>query len=227
MNDNLKMTISEAFSRIDQNAKRFSSYAIDHANGANFVKAVKGACEIYLSLDDPVKIKREINNLAKAIHSRPMDVPKILTQISPGAQELIYNYGGLPSNNTFTVHKISAEALQKLKAAITFSEKIQQDTGRKTVRTIVKTKMGRPGNIREAILVSYLATAFAIATDRPSGRSWSNSDDALPNFERLVEDVLVALLIDDQYSHKTLVRHHIEERERLSAPDNKPLTTKS
>ncbi len=227
MNENPKMTISEVLFRIDQNEKRFLSYATDHAKGVSFVKAVKGACEIYLSLDDQVEIKREINNLAKAIHSRPMDVPNILTQISPGAQELIYNYGGLSSNKVFTAHKISAEALKRLKAAITFSEQIQPDTGRKKVRTIVKTKMGRPGNIREAILVSYLATAFAVATDRPSGRSWSNSDGALPDFERLVEDVLVALLIDDQFSHKTLVRYHVEERERLSASENKQLATKS
>ena len=218
MVDRSKIGLRETLSRIDGISGQLGAYAASKEDGAALVEAVKTACEIYLSLASPKQINAEIKALATAIRKRPMDVHIVLSDASPGARELIYRSPDAPSVSELQSPETRKDALQRLKAALTYAERRPGE-----ITTIgPKLKKGRQENRPEYVLVSFLAAAFARATGKATGRSWSTepkTDDDLSNFERLVKEVFTALKIDDQFNVKNLVRLHIEERKRQS--DNK------
>jgi hypothetical protein len=221
MGERPKITPSEAIMRIEKNSDHFKRYTPEKEGGTQLVQAVKNACEIYLSIESPKQIRGEINALEKAIRTRPMDVHRLLSEASPNTLRLIYQCKTTPSIEELRMLETRNEALQRLRAALIYTEK---STG-KFESIGPKLKQGRQKNTPELILVSYLAAAFVKVKkvkrkSKKKGkttRSWSTSnhlDGDLSTFENFVEDVFVALLIDDQFSVKNLVRLHIEERNK-------------
>jgi hypothetical protein len=225
MGERPKITPSEALMRIEKNSDHFKRYAPEKEGGAQLVQAVKNACEIYLSIETPKQIRGEIIALAKAISTRPMDVYRLLSEASPNTLRLIYQCKTTPSIEELRMPETRNEALQRLREALIYTEK----SAGKFETIGPKLKRGRQNNTPELILVSYLAAAFSKANKwekkskikgkkkSETTRSWSTSnhfDGDFPSFEHFVEDVFVALLIDDQFSVKNLVRLHIEERNR-------------
>ena len=213
MGKSSELTLSDALTKIEENSDRFKSYALDKEGGIHLLQAVKTACKIYLSVEPPKLIKGEIDSLERAIRSRPMDVHRLMSEASPDTLRLIYQSENVPSTDELSSLETRNEALKRLREAL-----ISSEISPGKIKTIgPKLKRGRQKNTSEVILVSFLAAAFAKATESPASSSWStdtHSGDGLSSFERLVEDVFVALLIDDQYSVRNLVRLHIEERDR-------------
>jgi hypothetical protein len=80
-----------------------------------------------------------------------------------------------------------------------------------------QTRAGFPGRAPERALVAFLAAAWSRAGQSVTSGGKQADEPALSPFEELVEDVLVALQIDDQVSARSLVRQHIEEREGLAS----------
>lgn len=209
------MTPTEAHARIDEISGQFSDHAADAAKGKVFVEAIKNACDIYLSLADPAGIAGEIKDLLPAIRRRPMDASRLLAGLSPGARELIDLHDEFScSDGSLT------PAMEAISVLITAGQ-VELKKGKPHERRslIGQINPGRPKKSRESVLVSLIAAAYAKATGRPTARSWSGGADASDDmsvFERIVEDVLVALLIDDRHSAIHLVRRHVEDRDRLS-----------
>jgi hypothetical protein len=221
MGERPKITPSEALMRIEKNSDHFKGYAPDKEGGAQLVQAVINACEIYLSIESPKQIGCEINALENAIRTRPMDVHRLLSEASPNTLRLIYQCKTTPSIEELRVPETRNEALQRLRAALVFTEIAPG----KVEPIGPKLKRGRQNNTPELILVSYLAAAFVKATTAKTTRSWSideKLDGDSSSFEHFVEDVFVALLIDDQFSVENLVRIHIERRDYETTNKTKP-----
>lgn len=77
---------------------------------------------------------------------------------------------------------------------------------------IAETNRGYPGRDPEKVLVSLLAAAWVDAGGTVTQGGSSRANSSLSPFEKFVEDVFVALLIDHKASAVSLVRAHIEVR---------------
>ncbi|GEO42134.1 hypothetical protein SAE02_62820 [Skermanella aerolata] len=227
----------EALSRIEVELRD----AVPQDGAGLFMARIKGAVQEYYSQPDRVVVAREIRELYEAtrlfLQGRPVtspgaDLPTLLSSLSDGAREIAEQFRPLPQadqllSSDASVRKSSAE---QITMSLVSGGCVRQ-TGKKRPQNRWHTELraqvgpGGQGRPAEAVLVSSIAYAYSIATGKVPSRSWSDGDGrdgSWTPFESLVEEILVAIAIDDLVNSKELVRRHLEEKAEASAAEGVP-----
>jgi hypothetical protein len=177
---------------------------------AGFVEQLDTALEIYYGLPDPVEVADDIRELEKGLRSGSGDPAALVSAISQGATELLELHGELPAPPPLDNPDAEKAYVEEIRSRLEIgSSKVP---GRRGVerKLIGETKSGHPKNQAAAVLASYAAFAYANATGLPTTRSWSLKDESA--FEGIMEDLLVAIQIDDKVSALNTVKRHVGKR---------------
>ena len=215
-----RLTPAEALDRLADAKCQLASYVPPKA-ADRFLHRVKTAVEFYLTLSNS-NIAGELRALASpidAIEHSYQDMATKIAGLSPGARAVLEQFGAIPNASEFKDKRTRERAIETLHGNLVQGAYIKKEKQQRryTKKIVGSRSRGRPSNAREQVLVSLLAAAFADATGDSTKRSWSNEyheHDGYSPFERLVEDILVTLDIDDQHSAKKLVQQHVEARDR-------------
>jgi hypothetical protein len=200
--------LSEALAAL--NEARLARYA-PAENASWFVRRVLQALEVYYSLERPEDISRQIQALYE--HTRHPDTALAgrVASLSTGARELIERNGPIPALETFENAAHRKEAARHLQLLLVVADRYVRDRrqARRKTKIVGTLKRENPGREPEQVLASLVAAAYAGATGRPATRSGAmeERDDAAP-FVQLLQDVLIAIGIDDRVSVSDLVRRH-------------------
>jgi len=85
---------------------------------------------------------------------------------------------------------------------------------RRDVLLVGQVGKGFPGREPELVLIASLASAWVAGGLRVTVGGPANGAYRQSLFEKLIDDVFVAMLIDDKVSARNLVRTHIARRDR-------------
>ena len=164
---------------------------------AQFLDQVYSATEIYLDLDEPSRVTkelREINRICQKPNHTLLNVLENISTITRGLLEgsnLLDGSKPLPAMpNPEDEAGINAFA-QELRQRIIVHMKPLSD--RRGYRLIGSSKEGRPSKDRLSVLVSFLAAAYVSATGKNYRRKWDG--DNLP-FHQILELLFEVLGID-------------------------------
>jgi hypothetical protein len=224
----------EALSRIETDLRD----AVPQDGAGLFIARIKEAVQEYYSQPDRVVVAQEICELFEAtrlfLQGDPVtpsrtDLPTLLNLLSAGAREIAEQLTPLPQADELLSSDASvreAAARQILSSLISGGS--MRQTGKKRPQnrrhTELRGQVGPGGQDKaaEAVLVSLIAYAYIIATGKPPTRSWSDADEregSWTSFETLVEDILIAIGIDDVINARELVRRHLEEQAKATASE--------
>jgi hypothetical protein len=175
-----------------------------------FLDQVYSAIEIYLDLDEPsmvAKELREINRICQKPNHTLLNVLENISTITRGLLEgsnLLDGSKPLPAMpNPEDEAGINAFA-QELRQRIIIRMKPLSD--RRGYRLIGPSKEGRPSKDSLSVLVSFVATAYVSATGKSYRRRWDTDGD-LP-LHQILEVLFKALGIDASADEAIKRQHH-------------------
>jgi len=177
-----------------------------------FVKRIQEAVEVYLDLVSPEDLASELRTFEKIIRNSPELTRQSLRKLSNEARAVLYGpeqlISALPDYPSQNLH-------EEVKSRLVSSQSWRSEAGgkrRKHTRIVGPSRTrGRPSCAKIDVLVSRISAAYASATGEPPTRSWSEAEES--NIEKIVEDCLSNIGIDDIFSAKAAVRRHIENRQ--------------
>jgi hypothetical protein len=162
-----------------------------------FLDQVYSAIEIYLDLDEPSMVAKELREINRICQMPNYTLLNVLENISTTTRDLLEGSnlleGSKPLPNMPNADDevgINAFA-QELRQRIIVHMKPLSD--RRGYRLIGPSKEGRPSKDRLSVLVSFVATAYVSATGRSYRRRWDG--DNLP-FHQILEVLFEVLGID-------------------------------
>jgi hypothetical protein len=154
-----------------------------------FLDQVYSATEIYLDLDEPSIVAKELRELNQICQNPNHTLLNILGDISKSTKELLDGKTPLlPLPNMEDKAGIT-ELAEEIRQRIVVQMKPLSD--RMGYRLIGRSKAGRHPKQRLSVLVSFTAAAYVNATGKEYRRQW-DSDDDLP-FHQILEKLFCAL----------------------------------
>ena len=164
-------------------------YLIPEDNYAQFIDQVYSATEIYLNLDEPSIVAKELRELNQLCHNPNHTLLNKLGDIGKSTKELLDGKTPLPPMPNTEDEAGIAELAKEIRQRIVVQMKPLSD--RMGYRLIARSKAGRPSKQRLRVLVSFTTAAYVNATGKEYRRQW-DSDDDLP-FHQILEKLFCAL----------------------------------
>ena len=157
-----------------------------------FVDQVHSAIEIYLDLDEPSVVSKELREIDKICRNPNYTLLNVLKNISPTTRELLDGETPLPSlpskDDDAAIDALAKEIRQRIVV------RMKPLSDRLGYRLIGHSKVGRPSKQRLSVLVSFVAAAYVGATEKGYRRRWDGDED-LP-FHQILEKLFCALDIN-------------------------------
>ena len=171
---------------------------IPEDNYDQFLDQVYSAIEIYLDLDEPSIVAKELREINRICQKPNYTLLNILENVSTTTKSLLEGSNLLEGAKPLPTlpdkeDKAGINALaQDIRQRIAVSGKRLSD--RVDYRLIGPSKEGRPSKDRLGVLVSFVAAAYVSAAGESYRRRWDTDGD-LP-FHRILEVLFKALGID-------------------------------
>ena len=167
-------------------------YLIPEDNYAQFIDQVFSATEIYLNLDEPSIVAKELREIDRICRNPNYTLLNVLGDISKSTKELLDGKAPLPPLPNNEDEAGIAELAKEIRQRIVVQMKPLSD--RMGYRLIGRSKVGRHPKKRLRVLVSFTTAAYVNATGKDYRRQWA-SDDDLP-FHQILEKLFCALGIE-------------------------------
>ena len=180
---------------------------IPEDNYYQFLDQVYSATEIYLDLDEPSIVTKELSELNRICRNPNYTLLNVLGDISKSTKKLLDGNAPLPPLPNREDKAGIAELAKEIRQRIIVRMKPKSD--RMGYGFIAKSKAGRPSNQRLSVLVSFTTAAYVNATGKEYRRQWA-SDDDLP-FHQILEKLFCALGIKaniDEAIRRQQIRPH-------------------
>jgi len=165
---------------------------IPEDNYDQFLDQVYSATEIYLDLDEPSIVAKELREIDRICRNPNYTLLNVLGDISKSTKELLDGKAPLPPLPNREDESGIAELAKEIRQRIIVRMKPKSD--RMGYSFIAKSKAGRPSKQRLSVLVSFTTAAYVNATGKEYRRQWT-SDDDLP-FHRILEKLFCTLGIE-------------------------------
>ena len=162
---------------------------IPEDNYDQFLDQVYSATEIYLDLDEPSIVAKELREIDRICRNPNYKLLNVLGDISKSTKELLDGKAPLPPLPNREDESGIAELAKEIRQRIIVRMKPKSD--RMGYSFIAKSKAGRPSKQRLSVLVSFTTAAYVNATGKEYRRQW-DSDDDLP-FHQILEKLFCAL----------------------------------
>ena len=162
---------------------------IPEDNYDQFLDQVYSATEIYLDLDEPSIVAKELSEINQICGKPNRTLLHKLGKISKSTRELLDGKTPLPPLPNIEDEAGIAELAKEIRQRIIVRMKPKSD--RMGYSFIAKSKAGRPSKQRLSVLVSFTTAAYVNATGKEYRRQW-DSDDDLP-FHQILEKLFCAL----------------------------------
>ena len=147
-----------------------------------FVLEVCTAVEIYMSVDEPSLVALEIRNINELCKTYDPDILGFMKNVSKSTLDILEQVSPLPPlpkvNDEMVINHYCNDLRERL--IIKFTRR----SDRWHAHPIGQIKRGKVSNNRIDILVSFLAVAYARATNKNPTRKWSAARDT--EFEVLI-----------------------------------------
>ena len=163
-------------------------------NGAfeKFLDQVYSAIEIYLDLDEPSAVAKELRQINRICQKPNYTLMNLLKNISPTTRELLDGKTPLPplpsKDDDAAIDALANDIRQRIVV------RMKPLSDRIGYRLIGHSKVGRPSKQRLSVLVSFVAAAYVGATEKGYRRRWDGDED-LP-FHQILEKLFCALDIN-------------------------------
>ena len=162
---------------------------IPEDNYDQFLDQVYSATEIYLDLDEPSIVAKELREIDRICRNPNYTLLNVLGDISKSTKELLDGKAPLPPLPNREDESGIAELAKEIRQRIIVRMKPKSD--RMGYSFIAKSKAGRPSKQRLSVLVSFTTAAYVNATGKEYRRQW-DSDDDLP-FHQILQKLFCAL----------------------------------
>ena len=162
---------------------------IPEDNYDQFLDQVYSATEIYLDLDEPSIVAKELSEINRICGKPNRTLLHKLGDISKSTKELLDGKTPLPPLPKIEDEAGIAELAKEIRQRIVVQMKPLSD--RMGYRLIARSKAGRPSKQRLRVLVSFTTAAYVNATGKEYRRQWDGDDD-LP-FHQILEKLFCAL----------------------------------
>ena len=180
---------------------------IPEDNYDQFLDQVYSATEIYLDLDEPSIVAKELSEINRICGKPNRTLLHKLGKISKSTRELLDGETPLPPMPNIEDEAGIVELAKEIRQRIVVQMKPLSD--RMGYRLIGRSKAGRPPKQRLRVLVSFTTAAYVNATGKEYRRQWA-SDDDLP-FHQILEKLFCALGIKaniDEAIRRQQIRPH-------------------
>ena len=168
---------------------------IPEDNYDQFIDQVYSAIEIYLDLDEPSMIAKELKEINRICQKPNYTLLNILENVSTTTKGLLEGSNLLEGAKPLPTLPDKEDVVgintfaQELRQRIIVHMRLLSD--RSGHRLIGPSKQGRPSKDRLNVLVSFLATAYVSATGKSYRRRWDTDGD-LP-FHQILEALFKVL----------------------------------
>ena len=156
-----------------------------------FVDQVHSAIEIYLDLDEPSVVSKELREIDKICRNPNYTLLNVLKNVSANTREILDGKTPLPNlpgkDDDAAIDALAKEIRQRIIV------RMKPLSDRMGYRLIGHSKVGRPSKQRLSVLVSFVAAAYVGATEKGYRRRWDGDD--LP-FHQILETLFCALDIN-------------------------------
>ena len=180
---------------------------IPEDNYDQFLDQVYSATEIYLDLDEPSIVAKELSEINRICGKPNRTLLHKLGKISKSTRELLDGETPLPPMPNIEDEAGIVELAKEIRQRIVVQMKPLSD--RMGYRLIARSKAGRPSKQRLRVLVSFTTAAYVNATGKEYRRQWDNDAD-LP-FHQILEKLFCALGIKaniDEAIRRQQIRPH-------------------
>jgi hypothetical protein len=165
---------------------------IPSGNFDQFLDRVHSAIEIYLDLDEPSAVAKELRQINRICQKPNYTLMNLIKSISPTTRELLDGKTPLPplpsKDDDAAIDALANDIRQRIVV------RMKPLSDRMGYRLIGHSKVGRPSKQRLSVLVSFVAAAYVGATEKGYRRSWDGDED-LP-FHQILEKLFCALDIN-------------------------------
>ena len=167
---------------------------IPRNNYDQFLDQVYSAMEIYLHLDEPSIVAKELREINRICQKPNYTLLNILENVSTTTKSLLEGSNLLQGAKPLPTlpdkeDEVGINAFaQELRQRIIVHMKPLSD--RRGYRLIGSSKEGRPSKDRLSVLVSFLAAAYVSATGKNYRRKWDSDN---PPFHQILEALFKAL----------------------------------
>ena len=156
-----------------------------------FVDQVHSAIEIYLDLDEPSVVSKELREIDKICRNPNYTLLNVIKNVSANTREILDGKTPLPNlpdkDDDAAIDALAKEIRQRIIV------RMKPLSDRMGYRLIGHSKVGRPSKQRLSVLVSFVAAAYVGATEKGYRRRWDGDD--LP-FHQILETLFCALGIN-------------------------------
>ena len=156
-----------------------------------FVDQLHSAIEIYLDLDEPSVVSKELREIDKICRNPNYTLLYVLKNVSANTREILDGKTPLPNlpdkDDDAAIDALAKEIRQRIIV------RMKPLSDRMGYRLIGHSKVGRPSKQRLSVLVSFVAAAYVSATEKGYRRRWDGDD--LP-FHQILETLFCALGIN-------------------------------
>ena len=159
-----------------------------------FLDQVYSAIEIYLDLDEPSMVAKELREINRICQKPNYTLLNILENVSTTTKGLLEGSNLLEGAKPLPTLPDKEDVVgintfaQELRQRIIVHMKPLPD--RRGYRLIGSSKEGRPSKDRLSVLVSFLAAAYVSATGKNYRRKWDSDN---PPFHQILEALFKAL----------------------------------
>jgi hypothetical protein len=167
---------------------------------AQFLDQVYSATEIYLDLDEPSRVTKELREINRICQKPNHTLLNVLENISMTTRNLLEGSNLLDGSKPLPAMPnpedqagINAFA-QELRQRIIIRMKPLSD--RRGYRLIGPSKEGRPSKDSLSVLVSFVATAYVSATGKSYRRRWDSDANADLPFHQILETIFDVLCLE-------------------------------
>ena len=159
-----------------------------------FLGRVYSAIEIYLDLDEPSVVAKELREINRICQKPNYTLLNVLKNISPTTRELLEDMKPLPRlpnpNDDAGIDALAKEIRQR----IVVRGKLLSD--RIGYGLIGPSTKGRPSKDRLKVLVSFVAFAYVSATGKSYRRRWDSDSNADLPFHQSLQVIFDTLRVD-------------------------------
>ena len=156
-----------------------------------FVDQLHSAIEIYLDLDEPSVVSKELREIDKICRNPDYTLLNVIKNVSANTREILDEKTPLPDlpdkDDDAAIDALAKEIRQRIIV------RMKPLSDRMGYRLIGRSKVGRPSKQRLSVLVSFVAVAYVGATEKGYRRRWDGDD--LP-FHQILETLFCALGIN-------------------------------
>ena len=156
-----------------------------------FVDQVHSAIEIYLDLDEPSVVSKELREIDKICRNPNYTLLNVIKNVSANTREILDGKTPLPNlpdkDDDAAIDALAKEIRQRIIV------RMKPLSDRMGYRLIGHSKVGQPSKQRLSVLVSFVAVAYVGATEKGYRRRWDGDD--LP-FHQILEKLFCALDIN-------------------------------